>query len=366
MQLLLRDSHVAPPRAYLHACTITARSRLPFSRPKSGATLMSLLDPTANGGLDHLRPRPGRSRPGPRGQPAPAARCGAAAPGPGAAWAPRCSARRTRGRTRRRRRRRSRRPAPRTWLRPGRRRRPRPPGLRRARSAGGSRGSSGRWGRRPTVDPYSGDMLPRVARSASVSAASPGPKNSTNLPTTPCCRSRSVIVSTRSVAVVPSGSRPTSLNPTTSGMSIEMGWPSIAASASMPPTPQADHADAVDFTFAAGQTTHPLTTWVNCGVAAGEKVKIAVTGITTPGRYAGRVIPDPTDVPDRRGPAPRRGPRRVRGARLRGSRHPARSPHRNLAVPAPAATASRKTQRQPNISTGTNPPPTGGEPFLSV
>ena len=27
-------------------------------------------------------------------------------------------------------------------------------------------------------------------------------------------------------------------NPTTFGMSIEMGWPSIAASASMPPTPQ--------------------------------------------------------------------------------------------------------------------------------
>ena len=93
-------------------------------------------------------------------------------------------------------------------------------------------------GQTATVDPYSGDMLPRVARSARVSDASPGPKNSTNLPTTPCRRSRSVMVSTRSVAVVPSGSRPTSLNPTTSGMSIETGWPSIAASASMPPTPQ--------------------------------------------------------------------------------------------------------------------------------
>src|SRR3954447_3083376 len=51
-------------------------------------------------------------------------------------------------------------------------------------------------------------------------------------------RRRSVIVSTRSVAVAPSGSRSTSLNPTTSGMSIEIGWPSIAASASIPPTPQ--------------------------------------------------------------------------------------------------------------------------------
>ena len=46
------------------------------------------------------------------------------------------------------------------------------------------------------------------------------------------------MLSTRSVAVVPSGNPPTSLNPTTSGMSIEIGWPSIAASASMPPTPQ--------------------------------------------------------------------------------------------------------------------------------
>ena len=88
-----------------------------------------------------------------------------------------------------------------------------------------------------TVEPYSGDMLPSVARSATVSDASPGPQNSTNLPTTPYCRSLSVMVSTRSVAVVPSGSRPTSRRPTTSGISIEMGCPSMAASASMPPTP---------------------------------------------------------------------------------------------------------------------------------
>ena len=45
-------------------------------------------------------------------------------------------------------------------------------------------------------------------------------------------------VSTRSVAVAPSGSSPVSLKPTTWGSSIEIGWPSIAASASMPPTPQ--------------------------------------------------------------------------------------------------------------------------------
>ncbi|MDH6567191.1 hypothetical protein M2160_002212 [Streptomyces sp. SAI-117] len=46
------------------------------------------------------------------------------------------------------------------------------------------------------------------------------------------------MVSTRSVAVVPGLSSPVSLKPTTRGMSMETGWPSIAASASMPPTPQ--------------------------------------------------------------------------------------------------------------------------------
>ena len=83
-----------------------------------------------------------------------------------------------------------------------------------------------------------GHMLPSVARSAMVRSASPGPKNSTNFPTTPCLRRRSVIVSTRSVAVAPSSIAPVSLKPRTCGISIEIGWPSIAASASMPPTPQ--------------------------------------------------------------------------------------------------------------------------------
>ncbi len=49
-------------------------------------------------------------------------------------------------------------------------------------------------------------MLPIVARSASGMLARPGPKNSTNLPTTPRSRSIWVTVSTRSVAVAPSGS----------------------------------------------------------------------------------------------------------------------------------------------------------------
>ena len=66
----------------------------------------------------------------------------------------------------------------------------------------------------------------------------PGPWNSTNLPTTPCWRSICVTVSTRSVAVAPSRSSPDSSKPTTRGTSMDMGWPSIAASASIPPTPQ--------------------------------------------------------------------------------------------------------------------------------
>ncbi len=93
-------------------------------------------------------------------------------------------------------------------------------------------------GKKPQVAPYSGAMLAMVARSATDSDCRPGPWNSTNLPTTPCSRSRCVTVSTRSVAVVPLGIAPVRRKPTTSGTSIEIGWPSIAASASMPPTPQ--------------------------------------------------------------------------------------------------------------------------------
>ena len=93
-------------------------------------------------------------------------------------------------------------------------------------------------GKIATVAPYSGHMLPSVARSAMVSEPSPSPKNSTNWPTTPCLRRISVIVSTRSVAVVPRGAAPVSRTPSTCGMSMELGCPSMAASASMPPTPQ--------------------------------------------------------------------------------------------------------------------------------
>ena len=48
----------------------------------------------------------------------------------------------------------------------------------------------------------------------------------------------SVTVRTTSVAVTPGLISPVSLKPTTRGMSIETGWPSMAASASIPPTPQ--------------------------------------------------------------------------------------------------------------------------------
>ena len=44
-------------------------------------------------------------------------------------------------------------------------------------------------------------------------------------------------VKTKSVAVVPSGILLVTSNPITSGINIEIGWPNIPASASIPPTP---------------------------------------------------------------------------------------------------------------------------------
>ena len=72
-------------------------------------------------------------------------------------------------------------------------------------------------------------------------------------------------VSTRSVAVAPSGSEPDSLKPTTCGTSIESGWPSIAASASIPPTPQPS-------------TPSPFT------IVVCESVPTSVSGNATPSR----------------------------------------------------------------------------------
>ena len=68
-----------------------------------------------------------------------------------------------------------------------------------------------------------------------------------------------------SVAVVPGGSSPRSLKPTTFGMSIDTGWPSIAASASMPPTPQP-------------RTPRPLI------IVVCESVPTSVSGYATPSR----------------------------------------------------------------------------------
>ena len=72
------------------------------------------------------------------------------------------------------------------------------------------------------VAPYSGDMLAMVALSARVKLWQPGPKNSTNCPTTPRFLSIYVIVSTTSVAVVSGGTEPVSLKPTTFGNTIEI------------------------------------------------------------------------------------------------------------------------------------------------
>ena len=85
----------------------------------------------------------------------------------------------------------------------------------RDRSRGDSGGSRRRPGRARRWRRTPGAMLAMVARSASPRSAHPVPKNSTNLPTTPCLRSICVTVSTRSVAVVPAGSWPVRRQPTT-------------------------------------------------------------------------------------------------------------------------------------------------------
>ena len=47
------------------------------------------------------------------------------------------------------------------------------------------------------------------------------------------------------------------------------------------------------FAFLPGEVTHPLTTWVNCGVLDGERAEISITRVTPPTRYTGRVFADP-------------------------------------------------------------------------
>ena len=114
-------------------------------------------------------------------------------------------------------------------------------------------------GKIATVEPNSGDMLLIVVRSATGSAESPRPKNSTNFPTTPLLAQHlgdGQHEIGRRHALAQLAVQP---KPTTSGMSIVTGWPSIAASASMPPTPHAS-------------TPSPLT------IVVCESVPTAVSG----------------------------------------------------------------------------------------
>ena len=101
-------------------------------------------------------------------------------------------------------------------------------------------------GKKPQVAPYSGDMFPIVARSASERAARPGPKYSTNFPTTPVLRRISVTVRTRSVAVAPSGSAPVSWKPTTCGHEHRERLAEHRRLGLDPADAPAEHAEAVD------------------------------------------------------------------------------------------------------------------------
>jgi hypothetical protein len=135
-------------------------------------------------------------------------------------------------------------------------------------------------GKKPQVAPYSGPMLPMVARSASVMLSRPGPKNSTNLPTTPFLRSICTTVSTRSVAVMPSLSLPVSLKPMTSGSSIDRlaehgGFRLDAADA------PAEHAEAVDH--------GGVRIGADAGVGIGDRL---APSSSLPSRRSGRDIRD--------------------------------------------------------------------------
>lgn len=70
------------------------------------------------------------------------------------------------------------------------------------------------------VAPYSGAMLEIVALSAKLKDLTPGPKNYTNLSTTPFSLSILVQSKTKSVAVDCFGSSPVNLNPITYGKTI--------------------------------------------------------------------------------------------------------------------------------------------------
>ena len=76
-----------------------------------------------------------------------------------------------------------------------------------------------------------------MALSASEREETPGPKNYTNLSTTPFALNILVQSKTRSVAVACGDSFPVNLKPMTYGRTIVVHYPNITASASIPPTP---------------------------------------------------------------------------------------------------------------------------------
>ena len=167
--------------------------------------------------------------------------------GPAGAWARRATAPRRPGRAR---------ACPSRWPPPCFRRgtgpapcsRPRPApraraGARRTRGSGASRRPPGRW-RRSRPSPATCSRSSRGRRAA----GSAGPRRRTRRTFRPLRVSRSiwVTVSTRSVAVEPSGSSPVSLKPTTCGSSIDTGLAEHRGLGLDPANAPAQHAEAVD------------------------------------------------------------------------------------------------------------------------
>jgi hypothetical protein len=97
---------------------------------------------------------------------------------------------------------------------------------------------SASMGKKPQVAPYSGAMLAMVARSARVQVVQAVAVELDELADHALGPQHLHHGEHQVGGGGPLGSCPVSLKPTTSGISMEIGWPSMAASASMPPTPQ--------------------------------------------------------------------------------------------------------------------------------
>ena len=96
------------------------------------------------------------------------------------------------------------------------------------------------------VAPFSGLMLAIVARSGSVSSATPGPRYSTNFPTTLCWRSSCVMVSTMSVEVTPGRGLPMSAAADDFGDQHRDRLAQRRSAAFEPADAPAEYAEAVD------------------------------------------------------------------------------------------------------------------------